>query len=161
MSVEKSWKLVVWAVVSTLAIVGGVMAIYNFWESHSAYDLTGRWMLTDTIKSTSYQPYQGLKLRYTLLLNQSGTSLTGTGEKEFENGHYLAPKDHTLIEIINGTIDGTKVVATFMEKGKERQTEGTFQWTYKPNTRTLSGTFSSTAADESGLSVAQRGAPEH
>jgi len=61
---KKLWKSVVGFTVTGLAVVGGFLGIYTFLQSYSRYDLTGKWIITNTIQSTSYHPYQGLKLGY-------------------------------------------------------------------------------------------------
>ena len=57
---------------------------------------------------------------------------------------------------ITASISGNKIFATFNETGTERTSAGTFVWTYQPETNSLSGTFSSTAADSRGSSVGER-----
>ena len=152
---KKLWKSVVGSTVTCRAIVGGFLGIYAFMQTYSRYDLTGKWTITNTIQSTSYHPYKGLKLGYTVFLTQHGTDITGTGEKESENSKDLPPLAHSHINII-GSITGKKITATFVEEGTERKTEGTFDWTYESKTNALHGTFTSTAADEAGSSVAHR-----
>jgi hypothetical protein len=144
--------------VTGLAVVGSFLGIYTFLQGYSRYDLSGKWIITNTIQSTSYQPYQGLKLDYTVFLSQHGTDITGYGEKESENGRDLPPGAHNHISI-TGSIRGKKITATFVEEGTRRKTEGTFEWTCEPGNNTLAGTFTSTAADTAGLSAAQRASP--
>src|SRR5579872_4503651 len=113
---KRLWKSVVGSVVTGLAVVGGFLGIYSFVQTYSRYDLTGKWIITNTIQSTSYRPYQGLKLGYTVFLTQRGTDITGTGEKESENGKDLPPDAHSLVKI-TGSVSGKKITATFVEQG--------------------------------------------
>ncbi len=156
--VRKFWKSVVGYTVTGLAVVGGFLGIYTFLQGYSRYDLSGKWIITNTVQSTSYHPFQGLKLGYTVFLTQHGTDITGTGEKESENGRDLPPGAHNHVNII-GSISGKKITATFVEEGTERKTEGTFDWTYESGTNALAGTFTSTAADAAGPSAAHRAGP--
>jgi hypothetical protein len=156
--VKKLWKSVVGYTVTGLAVVGGFIGIYTFLVNYSRYDLSGKWIIINTIQSTSYHPYQGLKLGYTVFLTQHGTDITGAGEKESENGRDLPPAAHNHISI-TGSISGKKITATFVEEGTERKTEGTFDWTYSSGTNALAGTFTSTAADAAGPSAAHRAGP--
>lgn len=105
--VKKLWKSVVGYTVTGLAVVGGFLGIYTFLQGYSRYNLSGKWIITNTIQSTSYQPYQGLKLGYTVFLTQRGTDITGDGEKESENGRDLPPGAHNHISI-TGSIRGKK-----------------------------------------------------
>ncbi len=155
---KKLWKSIVGYTVTGLAVVGGFLGIYSFLHGYSFYDLTGKRIITNAVQSTSYHPYQGLKLGYTVFLTQHGTDIAGTGEKESENGRDLRPSAHTHINI-TGSISGKRITATFVEEGSERKTEGTFDWTYKSRTNTLAGTFTSTAADAAGPSAAHRAGP--
>ncbi|HKD50475.1 MAG TPA: hypothetical protein VKB90_06745 [Candidatus Acidoferrum sp.] len=157
-SLKKVWKSVVGSTVTAVTVIGGFFGIYSFMQGYSRYDLTGQWTITNTIVSTSYQPYKGLKLGYTVFLTQHGTDITGTGEKESEDGKDLPSGAHTPIEV-NGSISGRKITATFIEKGAKRESEGTFSWTYQAKTKGLAGTFTSTAADTSGPSTASRVLP--
>ncbi len=153
---RRLWKSVVGFTVTALAVVGGFLGIYTFLQGYSHYNLTGKWIVTDTIESTSDNAYKGLKLGYTIFLTQNGTVIQGTGEKESENGSDLPPTAHSPIDL-TGSISGRKITATFHEIGTKRKTEGTYDWTYDPGTKTLTGAFTSTAADASGPS-AGRGA---
>lgn len=156
--VRKLWKSIVGSTVTGLAVVGGFLGVYTFLQSYSRYDLTGKWIVTNTIQSTSFHPYQGLKVGYSVFLTQRGTDITGTGEKESENGRDLPASAHSHVDI-TGSISGKKITATFVEKGTERKTEGTFDWTYESKTSALAGTFTSTAADAAGPSAARRARP--
>ena len=148
------WGRLIGATVTAIGLIGGVIAIYSFYLSYSRYDLTGQWSLANTIESTSYHEYKNLKLGYRVILQQQGTVLTGTGEKWSENDKSLPPLAHSHITL-TGTISGNKVIATFLEEGKERKTEGTLDWIYNPKTKSLAGTFTSTAANASGPSTAK------
>ena len=151
---KKVWGTVIRGTATALGIIGGIIAIYSFLQTYSRYDLTGQWNLNNTIQTTSDSKYKGLKLGYRIFLTQSETNLTGTGEKWYENGKTIPPSAHTHISL-TGSISGSKVTATMEEEGTERKTEGTLEWTYNPKTKTLTGTFTSTAADTSGPSSAE------
>lgn len=154
-SAKKLWRVVIASTISALAIIGGFIGIYTFWQSYSRYNLAGQWTITNTIETTTDSHFRGLKLGYEIFLTQAGTNLAGTGEKVSENGKPLPPTAHTPISM-NGTISGNNISATFQERGTERKTEGVLKWTYNPQTQTLSGTFTSTAASASGPSRGQR-----
>ena len=159
---KKLWKSIVGSAVTAITVIGGLFGAYEFLQRYSRYDLSGEWIVTNTIQSTSYRPFQGLKLGYTVLLTQHGTDLTGTGEKESEDGKDLPSGGHSHIQItgqITGFIIGKEITATFVEEGIRRKSEGTFHWSYQPKTSSLSGTFTSSAADASGSSIAQRAVP--
>jgi hypothetical protein len=156
--VKKFLQSAVGATVTALTIIGGVIAIYAFLQGYSRLDLSGEWRVTNTIQSTSYHPFQGLQLGYRVFLTQRGTDITGTGEKWSENGKELPPAAHTQVQL-TASISGNKVTGTFQEVGTERKTSGTFEWTYKQKPDTLTGTFTSTAADSAGSSLGTKPIP--
>lgn len=117
--------------------------------------LSGEWQLTNTIDSTSYPAYEGLRVGYRIYINQTGKEFTGEGEKVSENDKALQGAERTPIHI-TGSIDDDSVGATFVEEGAKRKTSGRFSWTLSGNGTKLSGTFSSSAASASGPSFATR-----
>ncbi len=152
---KKRWRSVIASTVTALTIIGGLIGIYSFSKNYSGYDLTGEWAITNTIESTTYRPFMGFRLGYRVFLTQHGTDITGTGEKVSENDNSLPSSAHTHISI-SGAIKGKRVSATFQEEGTRRKTEGTLDWTYQPQTKTLLGTFKGTAAEASGRSTGQK-----
>ncbi|HEY3571380.1 MAG TPA: PBP1A family penicillin-binding protein [Thermoanaerobaculia bacterium] len=117
-------------------------------------DLSGWWELTNTIASTNYAAYRGLRLTYRLQLEQDGDRLTGRGQKWAEDGAPVSAAARSPISV-TGKIEGNKVVLQFTERGAKRSTTGNFSWTLAGG-NALRGTFWSTAADTSGGSVARR-----
>jgi len=123
--------------------------------SSAADDLSGWWEMTNTIQSTNYADYKGLRLGYRLQLDQDGDRIVGRGQKWSENGRTLPSSARTPLTV-NGTIDGNKVTLEFRERGAKRTTTGSFSWTLSGDRTALRGSFQSTAADTSGRSLAVR-----
>jgi membrane peptidoglycan carboxypeptidase len=121
----------------------------------SGADLSGWWELTNTIASTNYAAYRGLRLTYRLQMEQDGDRLTGRGQKWAEDGGPVSASARSPITV-TGRIEGGKVLLQFTERGAKRPTTGSFSWTLGPNGNALHGSFWSTAADTSGSSVARR-----
>lgn len=120
-----------------------------------AADLSGWWEMTNTIQSTNYEEYQGLRLGYRIQLEQDGNRITGRGQKWSENGRAVPAAGRTPITI-TGTVDGRTVTLQFTEHGARRSTRGGFTWQLSADRTALRGTFWSTAADTSGRSIASR-----
>jgi cytoskeletal protein RodZ len=118
-------------------------------------NLTGEWMMVNTIEKTSYPAYTNLRLGYRLMINQTGTEFTADGEKVSENGRSMADDERTPIHV-NGSVDQNGASATFVEEGLRRRTSGRFEWTITADGSQLRGTFVSTAATSSGSSLATR-----
>ena len=118
-------------------------------------DLSGWWEMTNTIQSTNYADFKGLRLGYRIQLEQDGDRLVGRGQKWSENGRTLPASARTPLSV-TGTIDGDRVILEFKERGAKRTTGGSFSWTLSPDRTALRGSFQSTAADTSGSSLARR-----
>jgi len=122
-------------------------------EKHAAnpQDLTGEWHVVNTVQNTAYKSFDNMKVGFRLKINQQGKAFTGNGEKFSENGQTLPAANRTPIHV-TGSIDGDNVVATFVEDGRIRKTNGRFVWKLQ-NGDHLAGTFVSTAANSSGRSA--------
>lgn len=119
----------------------------------NAHDLGGEWKVVNTVEKTGYKSYNNLEVGFRLRIKQTGNDFTGTGEKFSENGRSLHPNSRTPIRV-TGSIDGDKIVATFIEDGLMRRTNGRFVWKLKSDGAGLTGTFVSTAANSRGKSAA-------
>ena len=124
-------------------------------EAAPESDLSGWWEMTNTIQSTNYAAYKGLRLGYRVKLEQEGGRIMGRGQKWTENGRNLPSSARTPITV-TGTIDGREVKLTFTEQGARRSTSGGFSWTLSADRTALRGSFWSNAADTSGRSLARR-----
>jgi hypothetical protein len=143
------------ALAAIIGVVAGVLAIVQFMVNRPAVDVTGWWELTNTIESTSYSKYQGMKLGYRVFLQQDGKKIIGRGEKWLENGEQIPSIYHSPITI-DGKLVGRTLTATFEEKGALRTTCGNFIWTVSSDGRYLNGIFDHTAANSKGISIGQR-----
>lgn len=121
----------------------------------SGADLSGWWEVTNTIQSTNYAAYRGLRLTYRVQLEQDGDRITGRGQKWAEDGSPVSAGARSPISV-TGRIEGNRVILEFTERGARRSTTGSFSWILAPDGRALRGSFESTAADTSGGSVARR-----
>ena len=115
-------------------------------------DLTGEWQVINTVHKTAYKSFDHMKVGFRLKINQQGKAFTGKGEKFSENGQTLPAASRTPIQV-TGSIDGDNVVATFIEDGRTRRTNGRFVWKLRNSGDELAGTFVSTAANSSGRSA--------
>lgn len=124
-------------------------------EESAEADLSGWWELTNTIQSTNYSAYQGLRLGYRIQLEQDGDRITGRGQKWSESGRPVSAGARSPI-VLSGRIDGRRVTLQYTERGARRSTSGSFSFTLSPDGDALRGSFSSTAAAASGGSVARK-----
>ena len=115
-------------------------------------DLTGEWQVINTVQQTGYKSFDKLQLGFRLKINQKGKGFTAKGEKFFENGQTLPAERRTPIHV-TGSIEGDKVVATFVEDGRLRRSNGRFVWRLQNGGDALAGTFVSTAANSRGRSA--------
>jgi hypothetical protein len=115
-------------------------------------DLTGEWRVINTVEKTAYKSFDKMEVGFRLVINQRGNAFTAKGEKFSENGQTLPTNSRTPIRV-TGTVEGDKVVATFVEDGRTRRTNGRFVWKLQNASDRLAGTFVSTAANTSGRSA--------
>lgn len=118
-------------------------------------DLSGEWHIINTVDKTAYQSFQNMQIGFRLKIEQKGNDFTATGEKISENGRQLPARSRTPIHV-TGSIDGENVVATFVEDGSMRKTDGRFSWRLQNENASLTGTFVSAAAKSSGKSAATK-----
>lgn len=148
-------KLIVTVVTTVLGITSGILGLKEYRDRHPSVDVSGEWLLENTIQATTFSAYEGLKLGYRVFLQQDGRNVQATGEKVSEDGKPIPSSAHTPIAF-SGIIKGRRLSGTFNEEGTKRKTTGTFDWTISSDKDKLSGTFTSTAASASGPSVCSR-----
>jgi hypothetical protein len=116
------------------------------------HDLTGEWQVINTVQKTGYKSFDKMQLGFRLKINQKGKEFTAEGEKFSENGQTLPAVSRTPIRV-TGSIEGDKVVATFVEDGRRRRSNGRFVWRLQNEGDALAGTFVSSAANSRGRSA--------
>ena len=117
--------------------------------------ISGAWLLSNEVQSTSYAPFRGLRLSYRAQLVQDGAKIVGSGVKWAENGRTLPDSQRTPIAF-EGRIENRTISLRFTEQGKLRTSRGVLTWSLAPDGEEMHGTFSSTAASSSGVSSARR-----
>ena len=124
-------------------------------EEGAARDLSGAWLVTNTIQETSRGAFRGLRIRFRVELRQDGSRLAGQGRKFSVDDRPVAPGERTPIDL-EGEISDRQVVLRFVEHGRWRTTRGAFRWQISSDGDRLVGTFDSTAAGSAGVSSARR-----
>jgi hypothetical protein len=118
-------------------------------------NLSGSWTLDTRVESSSVRDFEGLHLGYRLELHQSGDRVTGEGVKLLENGKRIVDFAQTPI-VVTGTIEGSRLILTFTERGRRRETGGKMILDVHED-GVLRGRFASSAARSTGLVEARRG----
>lgn len=114
-------------------------------------DLSGKWMLINTIEGANDSKYDNLELKFKMYLDQDKNDLAGTIVK-FMEGNDSIPKTNQIQINLKGRIEGYKAVVNYEEKGKI----GTFEWVFNDENKKLEGRFKSTLAISRGKSIAHR-----
>lgn len=117
--------------------------------------LSGKWTVVNTVESTSHGSFKNMKIGFDLSIDQTGSTFTGKGKKVSENGRSLPAYGRTPIHV-QGSINGDRIEATFIEEGSARKSNGRFVWRMDKSGRGLTGNFATTAARSSGKSAAIR-----
>jgi hypothetical protein len=121
----------------------------------AARELSGKWTIVNTVETTSYRSFKNMKFGFDLSIDQTGSTFTGKGRKVSENGRSLPANSRTPIQV-QGSINGDRIEATFIEEGTARKSNGRFVWRLDKSGRGLTGNFATTAARSSGKSAAIR-----
>ncbi|HEY4424451.1 MAG TPA: DUF4388 domain-containing protein [Pyrinomonadaceae bacterium] len=118
-------------------------------------DLSGKWTVVNSIDTTAYGSFKNMKIGFDLSIDQTGSTFTGRGRKVSENGRSLPANSRTPIHV-QGSINGDRIEATFIEDGTARKSNGRFVWRIDKSGRGLTGNFATTAARSSGKSAATK-----
>lgn len=118
-------------------------------------DLSGKWTVVNSVDTTAYGSFKNMKIGFDLSIDQTGSTFTGKGRKVSENGRSLPASGRTPIHV-QGSINGDRIEATFIEDGAARKSNGKFVWRIDKSGRGLTGNFATTAARSSGKSAAIR-----
>lgn len=111
--------------------------------------------MVNSIDTTAYGSFKNMKIGFDLSIDQTGSTFTGKGRKVSENGRSLPANSRTPIHV-QGSINGDRIEATFIEAGSARKSNGKFVWRIDKSGRGLTGNFATTAARSSGKSAASR-----
>ena len=122
---------------------------------HVARDLSGKWTVVNSVDTTAYRSFKNMKIGFDLSIDQNGSTFTGKGRKVSENGRSLPANSRTPIQV-QGSINGDRIEATFIEEGSARKSNGRFVWRIDKSGRGLTGNFATTAARSRGKSAAIR-----
>lgn len=109
---EKVW-CEMFLINSVSAIAAGLVLGAIFFvlkeKMFSAPRLDGRWYVNVTTEKTSYRPYEGMRLKYVVVLCQEATKLFGSSEKIHEDSS-------ARVESLYGKERSRAVVEGFIEK---------------------------------------------
>jgi len=122
---------------------------------NTARDLSGKWTIVNSVDTTAYGSFKNMKIGFDVSINQTGSTFTGKGRKVSENGRSLPANSRTPIQV-QGSINGDRIEATFIEEGSARKSNGRFVWRIDKAGRGLTGNFATTAARSSGKSAGTR-----
>jgi Domain of unknown function (DUF4388) len=122
---------------------------------NTARDLSGKWTIVNSVDTTAYGSFKNMKIGFDVSINQTGSTFTGKGRKVSENGRSLPAGSRTPIQV-QGSINGDRIEATFIEEGSGRKSNGKFVWRIDKAGRGLTGNFATTAARSSGKSAGTR-----
>jgi len=118
-------------------------------------DLSGKWTVVNSVDTTAFRSFKNMKIGFDLSIDQTGSTFIGKGRKISENGRSLPADSRTPIQV-QGSINGDRIEATFIEAGSARKSNGKFVWRLDKSGRGLTGNFATTAARSRGKSSAIR-----
>lgn len=152
-------------------VIGGVVLSLMFFVFsdfiHTTPNLSGRWYFVNETQSTSYNPFKGLKVTYTVLLTQEGDKVFGTAEKIKDELDGTATryfgKERVQVKVSgylkNNFLMKDTLNIHFVEHGRDR-TSSTLHNLVRFSDRSMGGEFFSTIADSEGSVSWSRNEPE-
>lgn len=155
-----------WADVAA-TLLGGVGLTLLFFVAREKLfpvpDVTGRWYMEIVTVNTAYKPYEGMVLRYVLMIWREGNVLKGSAEKIYENSstgeREFVGKNRTRA-VIDGYIEKNylgrdRVYLHSLEQGHGRESTNFYDLLVKSESE-LIGAFNSMVANQDGRASCQR-----
>ena len=142
-------------------IIGGVSLTCLFFVAKEKLfpipDITGRWYVEMTTMNSAYRPYDGMVLRYVMIIWREGNALKGSAEKVYENSssgilEYVGK--HRTRALLEGYIEKNylskdKVCLHAVENGHDREFTNFYELLVNSKLEMI-GNFQSTVADQDG-----------
>ncbi len=156
---KSPFREILMSVVST--VLGGFALSFAFFiASDYIFEipkLSGRWQFTGTTLETSLSRFEGLEVTYSVLLQQEGLKIFGTGEKiRDELDGVVTEYDgdrRTHIDITGYLhrkyLSKDELTLHYVERGRRRDSS-TIQELIRFDEKKMSGNFESTIANSSG-----------
>ncbi len=149
------------------ALISGILLTFLFFfikeKLFPIPNITGKWTLEIKIKKTNYKPYKDMILKYSIIIYNIEKNIKGSAEKIYEKStkeekEYIGKK-RTRAKI-EGYIEKKyfgkdKIYLHIIEKGEERESTTFYELIYNSHIK-LSGTFTSTIADQSGTAICKK-----
>lgn len=115
-------------------------------------DLSGSWILENTITSAADSKYNGMKVTFKMYLDQENGKIEGKAVKFAVNTDTIPEPQRTEIILKKGEVHGNQIRLVYEENGKD----GEFNWNYNQSQKIIEGTFKSKVAISRGRSYAFR-----
>jgi hypothetical protein len=148
-------------------ILGGIVLAFLFFAGREKLfplpRIAGRWYFETRTVETAFNPFKGMVLRYVGMIWQEGPVIHGTVEKIYENSS-TGERNYIGKNRTRGTFEGyvdklylseDRIRIHLVEDGLGREST-TFFDLVVDDLSTLSGSFQSMAADQSGVVKWQR-----
>ncbi|MCK6531253.1 hypothetical protein L6R50_28050 [Myxococcota bacterium] len=139
------------ALAALAGLLSGALGIYRYVNSLPGAHLSGDYLITNRIESSSLKRYVGLELTYRVTFVQQDRILHGHGEKYLENGTRIGATARSPIDL-DCEVQEDHIQCTTREQGARRDTSGSYRWAIGSGGE-FRGRFTSTAADSAGSSV--------
>lgn len=144
------------------AILAFIIAVYTTWNIYkrcTTVDIVGEWYLEFKVEKSTYKAYIGDMHTQKIYFNQIENKVTGKGEKWEYNGELLEYTKHRKLEY-EGNIKGREFKANYVLHGRDRETTGFVIAKISSDGKIMTGTFSGTAANSSGVLRGEKQIPE-
>lgn len=145
-------KLVLSIIGGILSIVATLFGIQKAYKSFTTPNISGKWYLTLTVKSSTYHAYIGDVIGIKAYFTQKESGITGNGEKWDYRGERIEYSQHRKLEF-DGCLDGKNFKTKYVLHGQLAETTGMIEVEITDDGKRMEGTFVGTAADSKGTIV--------
>jgi hypothetical protein len=148
-------------------VLGGMVLTFLFFLAKERFfplpRVAGRWYFETRTAETAYRPFEGMILRYVGMIWQDGPVIRGTVEKIYEKSS-TGEREYIGTNRTRGTLEGyvekfylskDRIRIHLVEDGFGRESTTLFDLV-SDGASTMSGSFQSMAADQSGTVKWQR-----
>jgi hypothetical protein len=148
-------------------VLGGAVLTFLFFLAKEKLfplpEIAGRWYFETRTAETAYQPFVGMVLDYVAMIWQEGPIIRGTVEKIYEKSS-TGEREYIGTNRTRGALEGhiakfylskDRIRIHLVEDGFGRESTVLFDLT-SDNASTMSGSFQSMAADQTGIVTWQR-----
>ncbi|MGB5736669.1 MAG: hypothetical protein WBM40_19750 [Thiohalocapsa sp.] len=121
----KSFTVFTVALLAVILVLAAAAVIQTRLAAPSLASLAGEWRLSQQV---TRGPFKDWVFEYQLRLRETGGRLRGEGETILVNGRLPRPAERTTVQLVDGMLRGSSVIAWVFERNGARAGRGAMRW---------------------------------